>query len=548
MKLLFMLLVAVFFVSCSDEGQNSDKAHSTSSKSIQDKRPNILFVFADDWGCYSESYAKIEDHTPWNQVAETPNLDRIAKEGILFRNAHVNSPQCTPSRSALLSGQYFYRTGLAAIQDGIWDFTNPSFPMMLRDAGYHTGYTYKVWSPGTPRHAPFGGEEYKYERAGRAFNKFSQSAYKKIAEGMSVEDAKKVLYDQVQGNFDDFLADREEDKPFYYWFGATNPHREWIKGSGKKLWGIDPDDLKGKMPPFLPDVPEVREDLADYFGENRAFDGALGVLMEKLEEIGELENTLIVVSGDHGAPGFTYGKCNLYDFGTRVVLGIRWGKNPKNGRVVDDFVNLMDLAPTFLQAAGVAVPKVMTGNSLIPLLLSEKEGQIDPKRSWVVTGRERHVSTSRDGLLPYPQRSYRTKDYLYIINFKPDRWPVGNPYNLSEGNSPDAETLEHNTFITYSDMDGGPTKAFLVLNRDNPTYSDYYHRAFDKRPREELYDLRRDPNQMNNVAGEQAYADIQAELDTKLMKLLTETGDPRVLGDGSRFDKMPYIFKDWSYE
>ncbi len=548
MKSIYILLITACFISCSNKDQKLGTEHSAGSGSAQNERTNILFVFADDWGCYSESYAKIENSTPWNQVAKTPNLDRIAKEGVLFRNAHINSPQCTPSRSALLSGQYFYRTGLAAIQDGIWDFTNPSFPMLLREAGYHAGYSSKVWSPGTPTDAPFGGTAYEYEDAGIEYDKFSQNAYKKIEKGLSVEAAKQQLYDQVSGNFDDFLADRKDGEPFCYWFGGRNPHREWIKGSGKKLWGIDPDDLKGKMPPFLPDVHEVREDLADYFGENMAFDGALGVLMEKLEDMGELESTLIVVSGDHGAPGFTNGKCNLYDFGTRVCLGVRWGGNPKNGRVVDDFVNLMDLAPTFLEAAGVAVPNVMTGNSLIPLLLSEKAGQIDPARTWVVTGRERHVSTSRDGLLPYPQRSYRTEDYLYIINFKPERWPGGNPYNLSEGSSPDAETLEHNTFITHSDMDGGPTKAFLVLNRDDQTYSDFYHMAFDKRPREELYDLKKDPHQMTNVAGEQEYANVQTELDTKLMKLLTETGDPRVIGDGSRFDKMPYTFKDWKDE
>ncbi len=525
----------------------SISAFSAGSTSALNERPNILFVFADDWGCYSDAYAEIEKSTPWNQVARTPNFNRLAKEGILFRNAYVNAPQCTPCRSSLLSGQYFYRTGLAAIQAGIWDFTNPSFPMLLRNAGYHTGYTYKVWSPGTPRDAPFGGKKYEYEQAGTRFNKFSQNVYKMMEGGKSPEESKNLLYDEVSENFEYFLSDRKEGEPFCYWFGATNPHRKWIKGSGKKLWGIDPDDLRGKMPPFLPDVAEVREDLADYFGENMAFDGALSVLMEKLNEIGELENTLIVVSGDHGAPGFSYGKCNLYDFGTRVCLGVRWGKNPTKGRVVDDFVNLMDLAPTFLEAAGIEIPEVMTGSSLMPLLMSNEEGQIDPERTWVVTGRERHVSVSRDELMPYPQRSYRTKDYLYIINFKPDRWPVGNPYNLSDESTPDVQTLENNTFITHSDMDAGPTKAFLVLNRDHPAYSDYYHMAFDKRPRVELYDLKKDPNQVRNVAGQAEYKRIQAELNNKLMKLLTETEDPRVMGDGSRFDKMPYIFKEWSY-
>lgn len=513
-----------------------------------EKRPNILFVFADDWGCYSESYAKIETTTPWNQEAPTPNVDRLAKEGVLFRNAYVNAPQCTPCRSSLLSGRYFYQTGLAAVQDGIWDFTQPSFPMLLRDAGYHAGYTSKVWSPGTPKDAPYGGKEYEYKSAGTDYDEFSQYIYKQMEKGVSIEDSKQVLYDQVRGNFEHFLADRKEGQPFCYWFGARNPHREWIKGSGKNLWGIDPDALKGKMPPFLPDVHEVREDLADYFGENLAFDQMLGVLLKKLEEIGELDNTLIMVSGDHGAPGFTYGKCNLYDFGTRVCLAARWGANPKPGRVIDDFVNLMDLAPTFLEAGQVDIPAVMTGKSIMPLLLSDRSGQIDPDRTWVVTGRERHVSPARDGRLPYPQRSIRTKDWLYVINFTPDRWPGGNPWNITPESAPDQGTLEHDTFITHNDMDGGPTKAFLVLNRDHPNWSDFYHMAFDKRPREELYDLRNDPHQMKNVAGQTEHAQIQAELDRQLMSILTETGDPRVLGDGSRFDKMPYTFKKWIYE
>ncbi len=96
----------------------------------------------------------------------------------------------------------------------------------------------------------------------------------------------------------------------------------------------------------------MRQDVSDYLGEAQAFDAALGVLLQKLEEIGELENTLIVVSGDHGMPGVPRGKCNLYDFGTHVALGVRWGAKVKPGRAVDDFVNLMDLAPTFLEAGG----------------------------------------------------------------------------------------------------------------------------------------------------------------------------------------------------
>ncbi|MGC6498978.1 MAG: sulfatase [Henriciella sp.] len=521
-------------------------SESPAAESADPTRPNILIVFADDWGFYSEAYADVVPSTPWNQFAPTPYFSSLADSGTLFSNAFVNSPQCTPSRSALLSGQSFYRTGLAAIQDGIWDYTNPSFPMLLREAGYHAGYSSKVWSPGTPRDAPFGGNEYEYEAAGTDYDEFSQFVYAQIDLGTSAEDAKAILYGQVRENFDDFLSDREEGAPFLYWFGGRNPHREWIKGSGKTLWGIDPDQLEGNMPPFLPDVHEVREDLADYFGEIYAFDAMLGVLLDRLEETGEADNTIIIVSGDHGAPGFSHGKANLYDFGTRAPLVIDWGDRIAGGRVVTDLVDLKDIAPTLLEAANVPTPEVMDAKSLMPVLLSTEEGRIDPERDWVITGRERHVSTAREGNLPYPQRSLRTDDFLYIINFMPDRWPGGSPYNITETEAPDQETLEHDTFITHNDMDGGPTKAFVILNRNTDQYGDYYDLAFAKRPRIELYDLRDDPNSLNNLAGQEAYADIQAEMHETLMSRLVSGGDPRVSGDGSRFDRMPYTFTTWT--
>ncbi|MFT5857538.1 MAG: N-sulfoglucosamine sulfohydrolase, partial [Verrucomicrobiales bacterium] len=340
-------------------------------------RPNILFAFADDWGRHASAYAKSDGTGGVNDVISTPNFDRVAREGVLFQNAHVTAPSCTPCRSSLLSGQYFWRTGRGAILQGaVWDESIPSYPLLLEADGYHIGKTYKVWSPGTPADAPYGGKKFAYEKAGKRFNGFSQGVSKMVAAGKSIDEAKQVLYDETQKNFGDFLAARDGDKPFCYWFGPTNVHRKWIKGSGKNLWGIDPDKLQGKMPAFLPDVPEVRQDLADYFGEIQAFDHALGLILKKLEASGELENTIVVVSGDHGAPGFTHGKCDLYDFGTAVPLAIRWPGHGKPGRVVEDFVNLTDLAPTFLDVAGSKVPEVMTGKTLTPVLESDMAGLV----------------------------------------------------------------------------------------------------------------------------------------------------------------------------
>src|SRR5262245_11265295 len=231
-------------------------------------RWNILFLFADDWGRYASAYAGLDGRPTLNDVIKTPNVDRVAREGTLFRNAFVNAPSCTPCRSSLMSGRYFFNTGRGAILRGaIWDETIPSFPLLLRDAGYHIGKSYKVWSPGTPVDAPFGRQQYAYEKAGRAPNNFSEESYERMERGMSVAAAREEILAQVRGNFDQFLADRKPGQPWLYFFGTTTTHRKWIKGSGKKLWGIEPDSLKGKMPAFLPDVPEVREDVADYLGE-----------------------------------------------------------------------------------------------------------------------------------------------------------------------------------------------------------------------------------------------------------------------------------------
>ncbi len=147
-------------------------------------RPNILFAFADDWGRYASSYAEVERDGGINDVVRTPTFDRIARGGVLFLNAFVNAPSCTPCRSSLLSGQYFWRTGRGAILQGaIWNPEIPAYPLLLRDAGYHIGKTWKVWSPGTPADAPYGGSTYAYQRAGGKFNQFSQNATALIAQG-----------------------------------------------------------------------------------------------------------------------------------------------------------------------------------------------------------------------------------------------------------------------------------------------------------------------------------------------------------------------------
>ena len=531
--------IAIVFLLMLMAGSMTRANQSTAAQGASTKKPNFLIAFADDWGRFASIYASIDRYGELQRLVRTPNFDRIAARGVLFRSAFVSAPSCTPCRSALLSGQHFWRTGRGAILQGaVWDPAIPSFPHLLKDAGYCIGETFKVWSPGTPGDAPFGGGKFAFEKTGGRFNQFSESVTKDLRAGGDVEPFKKKIVDLAVANFDEFLQRRPPEQPFCYWFGPTNVHRKWVRGSGKELWGYNPDDFQGKLPPFLPDVPEVREDLADYFGEIAAWDMALGGLLEKLERAGELDSTWIVVSGDHGPPGFPHGKCNLYDFGASVSLAI-CGPGLPGGRVCDDLISLTDIAPTLLEASGIDRPETMTGMSLVALLQSHQSGRIEPQRDAVFIGRERHVESARADYSPYPQRAIRTHDFLYIVNFKPERWPLGDPYRLDGDNPPTDTEVAETTRVTLPDEDAGPTKAWMVSHRNDPPWKPYFERAYGKRPREELYDLRQDPYQMNNVAPDPQYAAERDQLEKRLMEELLSTGDPRVIDQGRYFENPP---------
>ena len=512
-----------------------------------DKKANILFAFADDWGRYASAYAGDGGGSALCELIATPNFDRVAAEGVLFRNALVPAPSCTPCRSAILSGRYFWQTGLGAILAGArWDESIPSFPLELeRGADYVIGHTYKVWSPGQTMNAPMGAGRTAYNSAGLDFNQFPHwvtAHAERFGRGeVGIDSAKQHLLSETRRNFQTFLRDPPSGRSFCYWWGPTNTHRTWERGSGQALWGIDPTSLKGRLPAFLPDVHAIREDAADYLGECQAVDAGLGVLLEELENIGELDNTLVVVSGDHGVPGMPRAKCNLYDIGCEVALAARWPGNIAPGRVIDDLVNLMDLGPTFCEVGGITEPS-MTATSLVPLLTSSRSGQIDLKRDYVVTGRERHIAHARSGSLPYPQRGLREHKFLYIINFEPDRWPMGDPkgLDLPGAPTPTYETLVDDTMVVFRDMDGSPTKAWMIHHREEDDVEPLYELAFGKRPRQELYDLARDPDTMVNVADDPAYEDVCTRMEQRLLAILKRQADPRVMAQPCKFEYEPY--------
>lgn len=490
-------------------------------------RWNILFVFADDWGRYAGAYADIDARPGINAILHTPNIDRVAREGAVFRHAFASAPSCTPSRSALMSGRHFFNTGRGAIlKTAVWDGSVPSYPFALRDAGYRIGKSYKIWRPGHPADAPFGGQEYAYQEFSERNAKFSRYVSRRMKEGIGLAEASAEVLDGVRGNFADFLDDVGEDESWHYLFGPSNTHRAWIEGSAQALWSIDPSELQGRMPAYLPDVADVRQDIADYLGEVQALDAYVGVLIDELESRGQLDRTLIILSGDHGLPGFPHGKATLYDGGTGVAMIVRVpGGTP--GRVVDDFVSLPDIAPTLLEIAGAPLLDGADGRSILPHLLSSNSGQIEADRSWVVTGRERHYVEARDGLLPYPQRALRTDQYLYIRNYAPDRWPMGSPEGV-DGGPP------------FADFDGGPTKTWLIEHGQDPAWEVFFRRELMHRPAEELYDVNEDPDQIVNLAGDPAYDSIRKTLSTRLFEALEAAGDPRLQGDGLHFERSPY--------
>jgi arylsulfatase A-like enzyme len=309
-------------------------------------------------------------------------------------------------------------------------------------------------------------------------------------------------------------------KPFCFWFGSHDPHRPYDRGFGGRS-GLKPDLVS--VPPYLPDTPDVRSDILDYYISLQRFDRELGQIFKILEAAGQLENTLIVVTGDNGWP-FPRAKGNLYDAGTLEPLAVRWPARSKGGRTLESFVSLTDLGPTFLEAAGLKVPPEMTGRSLLGLLTGdEKSGQ----REMVFLEREREAN-SRKGDLGYPARAVRTREFLYLRNLRPERWPAGDPEAWKAAGP-------------FGDCENSPTKETILARRGEPAMTKLFNLSFAKRPAEELYDLSKDPQQVVNVAEDAAYGETLKKLRAELDRWMSETKDPRSGGAGDELDRHPWI-------
>jgi uncharacterized sulfatase len=461
--------------------------------------PNILFVLSDNqsW-CHTGATG--------DPVVKTPAFDRVAEEGVLFTHAYAPAPSCTPSRSAILTGQDIWRLEEGGVLWGSLPKRCDVYPRMLEAQGYHVGYTGKGWGPGK-----WNDDGRAEDPVGAAYNRLRQEAPK----GINPSDYTR--------NFEAFLNDRPAGAPFCFWLGAREPHRPFPEGEGLKS-GKRLEDVR--VPAFLPDCPVVRSEFLDYYLEIEWLDAHLGRILDHLERVGELDNTLIVVTSDNGIQ-MPRGITTLYDHGVRVPLAIRWGERCKGGRVIDDFVNLTGLAPTFLQAAGLEVPDTMTGITLMPLLDSEGSGRIDPVRGFVVTAQERHT-LCRSGELPYPSRMIRTHEYLYIRNYAPDRWPAG---------APDYEAAAQGF---YGDVDNGPTKSWMIEHAEDPDVKPMFDLCFGKRPSDELYAVADDPDQIHNIAQDPAHSETVASLRARMQAHLKADGDPR-MADESPWDHYRYF-------
>ncbi len=450
----------------------------TAAPGLAKRQPNILFAFADDWSWPHASIAHAMGIPGSDPVVKTPVFDRIARQGVLFTNAYCSAPSCSPSRSSILTGRFLWQLETAANLRGVLPSRFGVYPEALEEIGYHVGFMEKGWSPG-----PSG--ERARNPAGPRFKDFSV-----------------------------FMEKRPNGRPFCFWFGGWDAHRPYDTDRGIQS-GMNPNDVT--VPACLPDNLVVRKDLCDYYFEVQRFDKRVGNMLDMLKERGELENTLIVMAGDNGLP-FPRCKVELYDTGTKVPLAIKWDCAIKGARVVHDFVNLAELGPTFMEAAGLKPFDTMTAPSFMNILRTDKQGQVNPQRDKVFTGREFHDFNCRADNTGYPIRALRTADFLYIRNYEPGRWPAGDPVEFRKERG------------LYGEVDPSPTKAYMINHQDEAHVKKLFQLAFGKRPAEELYDLHTDPGQLNNVAGLSSYAERKRKLVVIFEREFTARYDPAALG------------------
>lgn len=482
----------------------------SSASLIAAERPNIFIAISDDVSFpHASAYGC--------DMVHTPAFDSIAKNGILFNNAYCCAPGCSPSRAAFLTGRHIWMIEEAGTHASYFQKQYTTFPEALQQAGYYTGSTGKAWGPGN------------FKQGGRSDNPAGQ--------GFSG----KKRGDHVAG-FESFLNQQPEDAPFCFWFGGHDAHRPYAKGSGIES-GLDPASVD--VPGYLPDHPDIRSDLLDYAFEVNRFDNDVNQMLKLLEANGELENTLVIYTSDNGMP-FPRAKANCYDSGIHMPLAVSWPKQFPGDRTSDDLVSFVDITATIYEATGVDSPTEfpVAGRSLVDELKTDKTGVLNSDREFIVAGRERH-SSSRYNSLSYPIRAIRTKDWLYILNFTPNRWPAGPGLKYTQATYDQDNNLiastESGPHSGYHDIDACPSLDFLIQHADDPEYSRFLQLSVAKRPQQELFYLPSDADCLKNLAYEPEHSKIRDQHFSTLMKELNRTGDTRTTTDGSVWETYPRV-------
>lgn len=430
------------------------RAETPPSVAARQVRPNIVFIIGDDisaedLGCYG------------NPGIRTPNLDRLAAQSLRFDNGYLTISSCSPSRCSMLTGRYPHNLETAAELHGVLPPGVAMFPQLLREAGYYSAQAGKTHF----------GDRWN-ELTGPAVAAFEVGGEGKEAAGPGGESQWVAR-----------LRDRPKDKPFFMWFASHDAHRPW----GDNLFsGINrPADVR--VPPYLVDTPETREDLARYYDEITRFDHHIGEVVEELKRQQIWDDTIIIVTSDNGRP-FPHSKTQLYEDGIRMPLIVRWPQAGLQARQTASLASAIDVAPTVLELAGVPKAATIQGVSLVPVL----KDATATVRDYVFAEHNWHNFMAHVRLL-------RTGSLVYMRNAWPDLPLTG------KRDDPSSEALR-------TARDAG---------RATPVQENIY---IAPRPAEELYDLATDPLQERNLIGT-ADATRVSRMRALMDRWTAETGD-----------------------
>lgn len=433
--------------------------------------PNMVLILSDD-----HSYPHLSCYG--DKAVKTPNLDRFASEGMRFERAFVSAPQCVPSRAAIM-------TGRSPVAVRITRFNSPlppdviTLPELLRQKGYYTGICRRYFHlDGTNRKNSF-----TYQ----IIEKYQMRTFSNRVDYLDYGSPP----NQTVSRVNEFLDKVPPGRPFFLWISFNDPHHPWTTSNARNV--CRPEDVV--VPPFLPDLPGIRNDLARYYTEIMRMDDEFQSVMDILEKRGLKTNTIVVFMGDNGF-AFPHGKGSLYDPGINVPLIIRWQGKVAPGSVSRELISGEDIAPTLLEAAGIEVPKYMTGKSFLNLLLGKPfEGRkyIFAERGvhGGATFNERTKSNGYD-----LSRCVRSQRYKLIYNCTPSQQYMP----VDSGNDPGWQEM---------------VKAFK-----NGKLDEKFVRAYFTSPRPifELYDLEKDPAELVNLSGNPDYAKIELELKQALQE------------------------------